>query len=248
MGQNWSNDNCYVTTRYNKKFTVILDLDLTLIGNITPLANQNYILNTFFNKSITTDEIYIALKSGLLRPYVKEFIHELLKHNVNIVIYTMSTEEWAKKVISALYRVIGMNFVTLLLTRQNCTNTGKKSITYAIEQLQQKGHSALMENTIMIDDTHNIIDATVYNTIYVSKYIFTPKHFLLKYTSIKNILQNKELYNKCLELELINQNNLEQILTIQTKDINNNSLYDDVFLKLIKKLKPDHTYCRSWVE
>ena len=50
MGQNWSNDNCYVTTRYNKKYTVILDLDLTLIGDITPLANQHYILNTYFNK------------------------------------------------------------------------------------------------------------------------------------------------------------------------------------------------------
>ncbi len=248
MGQNWSNDNCYVTTRYNKKYTVILDLDLTLIGDITPLANQHYILNTYFNKSITTDEIYIALKNGLLRPYVKTFIHELLKHNVNIVIYTMSTEEWAKKVLSALYRVIGMNFVTLLLTRKNCTKTGGKSITYAIEQLQKKGYSALMENTIMIDDTPNILDATASNTMYVSKYLFKPKHFLLKYISIKNILQKKNLHNECLKFGILNEYNLEPIQSIQNKELNIKSLHDDVFLKLIKKLKPDHTYCRSWVE
>ena len=249
MGQNWSNDNCYVNTRTNKQYTVILDLDLTLIGNIKPLANQNYILNKYFNKKITVDEIYIALQSGLLRPYVKEFIHELLKNNVNIVIYTMSTEEWAKTVISALYKIIGMNFLTLLLTRQNCSSTGKKSIEYAVNELQKKGYDALIENTIMFDDTPNIIDANVQNTIYVSKYLFTPKHYLLKYISIQNLVENENLFKECIKLNLIDEKSLTSILTENQKKINNISIqYDDVFLTLIKKLKPDHTYCRSWVE
>ena len=38
MGLNWSKENCYITTRNIKQYTVILDLDNTLIGDITPLS------------------------------------------------------------------------------------------------------------------------------------------------------------------------------------------------------------------
>ena len=59
MGLNWSKESCYITTRQRKKYTVILDLDNTLIGDIGPLSRQNHILKKYFNQVVTEDAIAI---------------------------------------------------------------------------------------------------------------------------------------------------------------------------------------------
>ena len=248
MGLNWSKESCYVTTRQRKQYTVILDLDNTLIGDIGPLSKQNYILKKYLNKTITEDEIFIELGKGLLRPYVKEFIIELMKHNVYIVIYTMSEKEWAHKVIRAISRVIGMDFATMILTRDDCSKEGYKSIGYAVNKLQVHGYAATFENTLMIEDTNNIIDSNNNNAFLVSKYIYQPDHYLYEYMCKETLINNPELMTDCIQLGLVDKNKLNIVKSQDMKKTNSLSLYDDVFLKLIRKFLPDYTCQRMWVE
>ena len=248
MGLNWSKENCYVTTRNIKQYTVILDLDNTLIGDISPLSKQNHVLKKYLNKTITEDEIFIELEKGLLRPYVKEFIIELMKHNIYIVIYTMSEKEWAHKVIRAMSRIIGMNFTTMILTREDCTKEGYKSIKYAVNKLQIYGYGATFENTLMIEDTNNIVDSNNNNALLVAKYVFKPNHYLYEYTCKTSLINTPALLNDCIQLGLVDRYELNVGLNQEEKVRNSLSLHDDVFLKMIKKFSPDYTCHRRYVE
>jgi len=118
----------------------LLDLDGTLQGDVSPQLKEFELVHNV-NSQIrcknkirySTKLLFNDMKNGLIRPYVKEALHEIKsKHkNVEFFIYTASSDEWAKfllpKIIAfgSLENIINKPF----FTRSHCLPDGRKSIS-----------------------------------------------------------------------------------------------------------------------
>ena len=159
----------------------------------------------------------------------------------------MSEKQWAIKVLNAISNIIGYDFYIFLLSREDCTKNGQKSIDYAINKLLENGYSISIDRLIVFDDLGNtFIDYNKYKNIIniVPKYNYISSHYLFKYIC-KNNLTDKRLLNDINNLNLIeNKSNYQRKI-----NNNNNELKDIYFKQYIDRFFPETTNCcRKWVE
>ena len=91
---------------------VLLDLDKTLIGDVSPqveeysiINNINVELQTLGQKKIPYNKKKLEneLRNGIIRPYLQKFINLLKTYeNVEVFIYTASDDKWAKTIIPVI--------------------------------------------------------------------------------------------------------------------------------------------------
>jgi hypothetical protein len=116
---------------------VILDLDGTIIGDITPqilLYEMSKIkeLNVKFTKKILKQK----LKKGLIRQKFKTFINSL--SNVEFFIYTASEHSWALFIIKCIEENLNIKFNKPIFTRNFCIINESMEIRKDIDKIKQK--------------------------------------------------------------------------------------------------------------
>ena len=225
----------FIISPYSPKLMVIFDLDSTLIGDISILSKQKTFLEKFYNIQMNESDIIIALKNGLLRPYTKKLINLLVKHNILIVVYTMSTKEWATFVINALQKYIGYNFVSGLFTREDCLlpsfpKHAFKRIKYVVHRMQKYGFPVTYPNTILIDDNNVLAKDENSRKIHIVPYNFVSLDTISEYIEIKEIKKNKSAHNYYKKNFIVNYSEIYSKNSKEIRDIEFLSLID-YFLK-----------------
>lgn len=104
---------------------VIIDLDGTIIGDITPQIMTFEVtkaLKTTGDKvSYDMNDLRMKLRTGLLRPYFESFLSTLNSSmNVEFFVYTASEKTWAELVIKNVEAVTGIKFNRPLFSRNFC--------------------------------------------------------------------------------------------------------------------------------
>lgn len=114
---------------------ILLDIDGTLIGDITPQAMMYDISNTLkgqYRVQFTAKHVQSRLRSGVTRPFAREFVKDLQAYGVEFFIYTASEKRWAEYIVKQIEAAHGIKFNRPLFTRNDCQVVNgeyKKSIS-----------------------------------------------------------------------------------------------------------------------
>ena len=154
---------------------ILLDIDGTLIGDITPQVVlydlMNRIKQTKGLKSskpqMSVKDLQDKLREGIVRPYFKTFIHEMYSHGVEVFIYTASEKKWAEFLIKNIEVAYNIKFNRPLFTRNNCKlEHGEylKNVTTVLPQITKclnKKYNAHFKpndirNNVMLVDNNNV--------------------------------------------------------------------------------------------
>ena len=113
---------------FDEQFPVIivLDIDGTLIGDITPQITLYDLYTTLRTKELKMNmkDFMYKLKAGVIRPYLGKFMKKLhfsYTGNIEYFIYTSAEKKWVHFLIPQIEKVIGIKFNKPLFTRDNCT-------------------------------------------------------------------------------------------------------------------------------
>jgi hypothetical protein len=129
----------------------ILDMDLTIIGDISLFLEINaYYINTFGKWFFTKEQFIKMLAKGVLRPGFKQFIQEISQKAI-IAVYTLSNRLWADFVVDCIEEHIGFKFATIILAREDTANM-KKSVKLVLEALNKKGIDIDTSTVGILDD------------------------------------------------------------------------------------------------
>ena len=206
-------------------FIIIFDIDQTIIGDINMQSKENNLLEFIFNickkEGINTEcqnidiDIQDELKSGLLRPYVREFIETCNKKfkNVEVFFYTNSTYKWTNKTLGkSIEKALNIRVNRPFFTRENSVSLDiKKSLVniypliiksllkkYPLMKYEKNTEYILNNRTIFIDDIKdNIISYTNRQLVcsaydYFSYYDIYEK-IITKYKMDPKIFNNKDI-------------------------------------------------------
>ena len=114
---------------YPLPYIFIFDVDNTIIGNVDYIGHEVVILDIITNKHSNNNyNITKELKTGLLRPYFKDFINFIImKYKyVELYIYTNSPYDWTNNyTIPNIEKVIGKKFNKPYFTRENTNKRNK---------------------------------------------------------------------------------------------------------------------------
>lgn len=105
---------------------VLLDLDGTIIGDITPQIISFELARSLkasgAKSSPDGSDLKTKLKSGLVRPFFDTFIKTLNASNTpfEVFIYTASEKTWAEYVIKTIESTYGIKFNRPIFSRQYC--------------------------------------------------------------------------------------------------------------------------------
>jgi hypothetical protein len=152
---------------------IIIDLDGTIIGDITPQIMTYDLVKNFkiagykFAHDLT--DLRSKLKNGLVRPYFSDFITTISKTiPVEFFVYTASEKSWAELVIKSIEVSHNIRFNRPIFSRQYCVYSEKekeykKSLSLIrpsiIRFLKKKYHVSftkqdLEKSTVIIDNTN----------------------------------------------------------------------------------------------
>jgi hypothetical protein len=111
---------------------IIIDLDGTIIGDITPQIISFELVKTLRRSSLKypfdVKDFKQKLKSGLLRPHFESFIKGLNSTvpNVEFFVYTASEKIWAEFVIKNIESIIGFKFNRPIFSRNFCVSQDRE--------------------------------------------------------------------------------------------------------------------------
>jgi hypothetical protein len=152
----------------NVPLVILLDIDGTLIGDISPQVVM-YELKKRLKLPYSARNLHDQLNNGIIRPNFNAFFNDLKDHGVEFFIYTASEKKWAEHIVKQIETTTGVKFNRPLFTRNNCLLVNgeyKKSITHVlpsvIKCLTNKYNNlttASLRNMVMAIDNNN-----VYNT------------------------------------------------------------------------------------
>lgn len=113
-------------TNHTTPLVVLLDLDGTIIGDITPQIISFELTKSLkasgAKSSPDTSDLKYKLKSGIVRPFFDTFIKSLTSSHVpfEFFIYTASEKTWADYVIKSIENTYGIKFNRPIFSRQYC--------------------------------------------------------------------------------------------------------------------------------
>jgi hypothetical protein len=211
-------------------FILIFDIDNTVIGDVKLLHQEAQLLEYIYNtckkekigkcKLIENINMQKELKTGMLRPYIKEFIKfcDSKFKNVEIFFYTGSPYKWTNTSLgSNIEKVLNIKINRPFFTRENMIRTTKgveKSLAnivpYIVKTLEsrypimhrEKELDYIIKNrTIFIDDVKNNTYTYESRQIICPKYNYRPpmydvsNKFIKTYNIDPKIFNNKEVLN-----------------------------------------------------
>lgn len=157
----------------SKPLVLIIDLDGTIIGDISPQIAR-YEIHALFHKkpSCQIPLLFGEFEKGLLRENFKSFLHELKKvygKNLEIFIYTASEKKWGAFILRVIEKFIAHDFNRPFFTREHCimkdtkwTKSISKILPTIFKKIKHKYPlltlNELKEQTMFIDNNKTIKD------------------------------------------------------------------------------------------
>lgn len=149
----------------NQPLVYIIDLDGTIIGDITPQLLIYDIYNEIkmvdAKMPINVKTIQQNLRAGIIRPHFVEFYHQIRKFqpNAELFIYTASQPKWAEFIIKNIEQAAKIKFNRPILTRKDCVmvNDDISKSLYKIKNklkgvLRKKYPSTDINNLLTVDN------------------------------------------------------------------------------------------------
>lgn len=188
----------------------LLDLDGTMIGNIQPQIDEYYLINDI-NKEIkrandkqikyNTKILKEDLLKYVIRPKLNKFLKNIKKYeNIEIFVYTASSNDWAKYIIPQIESVIKFKFNRPILTRKNLVYIKDqpyiKSINkvkpliyrslkkkYKLNNINELKYITLIDNTknVLVEKKNLVLCPTFDYTHQIDYLRMIPKDILKKY-------------------------------------------------------------------
>ena len=106
-----------------KPLIIIIDLDGTIIGDITPqLIAYEISRELKFMHKFSTKDFQYKLQHGIIRPGFKSFIKNVKRSqpNIEFFIYTASEKTWANFVIKQIETALHIKFNRPIFNRDDC--------------------------------------------------------------------------------------------------------------------------------
>ncbi len=207
------------TVKSEHPYIFILDIDGTMIGDISPqiMAYELYVSLKDKHFKINSKEFENKLSNGLIRPTLGNFIKKMkdIYHGkAEFFIYTSAEKQWTHFLIPHIERILGVKFNRPLFTRENCqliNGDYKKNLAKILPKIMstlQKKYGKLDKNIIkeriLVIDNNN----SVYDEI-------DKKHLLVCPTYDFKIPENIPVYIT----EPIFRTHYQQIIRILNKNI-----------------------------
>lgn len=161
---------------------VVLDVDGTIIGDITPqivlYEISNAIKASGGQMSYKFKDLPSKLNNGIIRPYFAKFIKKTKETipNIEFFIYTASEKQWATFIVKQIESAIGTKFNKPLFTRLNCIQSNN-DIKKAIKNIKPAIFKALkkkygLQNINELNNRILVVDnrSDVYGNSYDSQY------------------------------------------------------------------------------
>ena len=165
----------------NLPYVILLDLDGTVVGNVS-FQSQQYSLHLTLKKygfKITKNhDIPPAFgpNAKLVRPYFAEFVKDLetyfnkFNKQIYFFVYTASEKQWANIEVSWIEKTHGIKIMRPIFTRDDCTRDSTGNIKKSIEKIypriikaisknhtiSQRDRMTILENQFMIIDNNGV--------------------------------------------------------------------------------------------
>jgi len=201
--------------------TLILDLDNTVIGDVT----YQVLANLLCKKACKPSHIkkMYSEKTGVIRPGFTQFISTLRSKipTIKIYIYTASKKEWALKEIKWIEQNCKIKLDRPILSRDDCLDINNKyyksisKICKKIKNIDKNNLLIIDNNDLFIDNKDSFIKCPSYNYIYfIDLWKSIPMNTLDKPDVVAFI-------NKLITENYMNPHNLKDISLNLEKSIKN---------------------------
>jgi NLI interacting factor-like phosphatase len=128
---------------------ILMDMDGTMIGHISPSVCEYDVLRAFDPKKLATfkRELTERLRYGPLRPHLQRFLRTGAAAGTRFFVYTASEDKWAGVIIPCIEKALGFKFERPLLARSKCifdsaSNDYRKSISHVMPVVARRLNSA----------------------------------------------------------------------------------------------------------
>ena len=200
--------------QHGAPMVILLDIDGTLIGDITPqvvvydLCNRVKIHGakdaSCIKPQLQQRDFQEKLRDGIIRPHAKAFLVEMQRHGVEVFIYTASEKKWAEFLIKNIEQSIEYKFNRPIFTRNDCVqeHAGKcikhvRSVLPAIvrsinKKYRSKFKALDFQGKVMAIDNNNVYGDQDQNSLVVCstyKYMY-PENVAAMFTK-----RSYELYS-----------------------------------------------------
>jgi hypothetical protein len=151
---------------------IYLDLDGTIIGDITPQVTEWELLSRFCPKQVKQfkDNLKSDLAMGIMRSNLSKAIIAIknMYPNAEFFIYTASEGTWANTIIPCVEAATNITFNRPILSRKNCIQTSfEKSLRLIAPIIYRRlkpkypalsSAEQLYQNSFLVDNTDVLID------------------------------------------------------------------------------------------
>jgi hypothetical protein len=191
---------------------ILLDIDGTVIGDITPQVMIYDLVNRMKSHSRTPSakgvtcpsfpvkEVREKLQDGIVRPHFHTFITEMTKRGIELFVYTASEKKWAEFIVKQIEAAFDFKFNRPLFTRDQCHVVNGEwtkrisTVLPSIVRTLNKKHSVKFKVKDVVDNIIAIDNNRVYSRQDSDRLLLCPTY---KYTSPENIAYviNKRSYD-----------------------------------------------------
>ena len=237
---------------------LILDLDNTIIGNITYQLLAHSLCNKACKNSTLVTNCYNE-KSGVIRPGFCYFIATIRNKipDIKIYVYTASQKDWALKEIKWIEKCCNLKFDRPVLTRDDCIEMNNsyyksiKKISKKIKYIDRNDILIIDNNDVFIDYKESFIKCSDYNYIaFIDMWKLIPKTTLQK-PEVSNFIEKliSEGYVNPYNIENLGENLEHSIRYVgwfykklnKINKINKRSNTDTFWKKMIKAVSASTT-------
>lgn len=182
---------------------VLLDIDGTMIGKISPIACQYELLSTFSKKgglAAAKTDIIQRLKYGIIRPHLDTFCKAASSNGIELFIYTASEAKWAAFLVPCIEAAMNVKFNRPIFTRSHCKQVVSQGVVVdheksiegilpSIFRTLKRSHTGLTnikllaDRVVLVDNTANVLSDP-------SRMILCPTY---SYTYVFDVLNHMDI-------------------------------------------------------
>lgn len=182
---------------------VFLDLDGTLVGDVSPLICHWELTKRYNPKGLkyVKNDIITYLRYGFLRPSISSFLDTLSSKNVEVFIYTAAEKGWVDFLVPCIEAIVPIKFNRPIFTRKDCTVINKdykKSLMKVLPRVhktimkkyEKVSYHSLFDKITLVDNNNVIMKEEIKKWIMCPTYSFRAEYDVLKSLSEEVILKH----------------------------------------------------------
>lgn len=192
---------------------VTIDIDGTIIGNITPQVIEWQFIKKYNNYNVRhfKNQLISLLQEYLIRPGMKDFVHKLKeKHsNVHLFLYTASEHKWANFLVPCIEQALDYKFNRPIFTRNHMvvdkkTGFPKKSLERILPQIQKslQNQSINIKQCIIVDNNKTLIDSEMNRLVFCQTYDYVVYQDPLRYINVNQVKKHLPSIIESLKINL----------------------------------------------